>query len=361
LEGDAENLLTELLRIYSPSRKEKLLAQHLSNRMRNMGYSRVRMDSAGNVIGQVGRGRLRILLCGHMDTVPGRLPVRARDGRITGRGAADAKSALAAMVVAGSHLRDLRGAIVTVVGATREEDDSLGIQTLIKSRTPFDFAVFGEPSGAARLTVGYRGRIEAHITTRTEGGHASSPWAHTSALDEAFKLNGRLKDYESSRAVPGDRYHSLSLCVTLLSAGSYSNVVPDKCSMTLDIRIPPGLTCANVREEVAAVIASSPGEPRVEFEEGTEPYESDRGSLLLRAFQRAILMKARGKPVLVRKTGTGDMNTFAEARGIPCVTYGPGDSNLSHTEGEFVEIGDYLRSIDVISEAVRQLVQLKGR
>lgn len=358
---DPVDLLTEALGIYSPTTKERELAVFLCREMKAMGYSRVEIDSAGNAIGEIGRGGCRILLCGHMDTVPGELPVRAQDGFLSGRGASDAKSALCAMLVAGSRAADV-GAKITFAGATREEGDSLGIQTLIASDRAADFAIFGEPSGAHKVTVGYRGRMTLHVSLKTPGGHAGSPWAHVSAIDEFYDLLTRLRRYEAEKTVNGDHFRSLSISTTLLKAGSFHNVIPGVCEATFDVRVPPGSKCAIVRSSIERILEEvelkNPGTSH-EFDEPTEAYQTNSDSALIRAFQRAIITKAGVRPVLVKKTGTGDMNTFAASRQAECVTYGPGDSKLSHTDGEKVSVKDYLTSIEVLAEVLRQISALK--
>ncbi len=356
-------LLVDVLKAYSPTTKEEGVAKLLRNKMKRMGYRKVRIDNAGNVIGEVGRGKTRVLLCGHMDTVPGRLPVVLKDGKLTGRGAADAKSPLCAMVVAGCRLKDRRDIHLTVAGVTREEGDSLGVTTLIKSGGRFDYAVFGEPSGAGRITVGYRGRVSAKFKVRTEGGHAGSPWAHTSALDSTLSILDSLKMYEKDHAVKGDHFRSLSISPTILKAGTYHNVVPNIAEVTLDIRVPPGMTCKQVERDIrrlAEQYSRTDNSSKVEasFEEGTDPYEAEGDSPIVRAFHRAVILKLGSRPVRVNKTGTGDMNTLAAARGTDCVSYGPGEANLAHTNGEFVLIEDYLKSIEVLTEAMNQIVIL---
>ena len=96
----AVELLLETLRTYSVSTKEAKLSNLLRERMRQRGFKNVRTDNAGNAIGEVGSGRPHVLLCGHMDTVPGFLKVRREGDRIYGRGAADAKSPMCAMISA---------------------------------------------------------------------------------------------------------------------------------------------------------------------------------------------------------------------------------------------------------------------
>lgn len=360
---DEVSLLTDSLRIYSPSKKESRISSMLRSRMRALGFRNVRTDAAGNAIGEVGAGRRHLLLCGHMDTVPGVIPVRTEGGRIYGRGAADAKSPLCSMIWAAAASKD-RPLRITVACVTREEGDSLGVKTLIEGGGDYDAAVFGEPGGAHRVAVGNRGRFEALLSVRTRGGHASSSWAHASAVDEALAVVSKMRDYERSKSVEGDHYRSVSVSLTLIRGGTYSNVIPKSCSVTLDVRTPPGTTSADVQSDLARTVAGcAKARPDVGFDisfaEATEPYEAPKDSPIVRAFQRSIIKQLSARPVLTHKTGTGDMNTLAQGMGIPCVTYGPGDSKLEHTEGEYVEVADYLDSIRVLEGAIREYASLR--
>ena len=101
--------------------------------MRALGFNHVRSDAAGNAIGEVGSGSPHLLLCGHMDTVPGFIPVRREGDRVYGRGATDAKSPMCAMISAASTQRDAP-IHITMACVTREEGDSLGVNTLIRRR-----------------------------------------------------------------------------------------------------------------------------------------------------------------------------------------------------------------------------------
>jgi LysW-gamma-L-lysine carboxypeptidase len=359
-------LLLETLRTYSVSTREAKLSELLRQRMRQRGFNDVRTDKAGNAIGTVGTGHPHVLLCGHMDTVPGFLRVRVDGDRIYGRGAADAKSPMCAMISAASSGGVPEGMKVTMACVTREEGDSLGVETLIDSGGDYDYAVFGEPAGASRITVGYRGRTAANITVQTHGGHASSSWAHPSAVDESLGVMTLIKEYERRNTVSGDHYRSLSASLTLIRGGSYSNVIPRTCRMTFDVRIPPGKRSSVVKDELVALIAGHAQAKegilaKIEFDGSTEPYDAPLDSVVVRGFQRSILKTLGSRPVLTHKTGTGDMNTLAERMGIPCLTYGPAESNLGHTDMEFVDRMDYLGAIKVISGALQEIRTLHGR
>jgi LysW-gamma-L-lysine carboxypeptidase len=362
----ALDLLLDSLRVYSPSTKEERLSLLLQARMRELGFRNVRSDRAGNAVGEIGgkpgAGVPHLLLCGHMDTIPGMIEVREADGRVYGRGAVDAKSAMCAMVSAASNF-EAGGVRITVACVTREEGDSLGVNTLIEDGGDYDFAVFGEPGGAHRVAVGYRGRVEGKLKVRTPGGHAASPWAHPSAVDQAMGALSRMKAYEKSHTIEGDHYRSVSITLTMIQGGHYSNVIPPTCEATLDIRIPPGLSSKALESDLTRIVRESERMSpdtafELGFEEASEPYDAPTDSLVVRAFQRSIIKTLSSRPILTHKTGTGDMNTMAQRMGIPCVTYGPGDSKLEHTDNEFVEVADYMDSIRVLKGVFEELPTL---
>jgi LysW-gamma-L-lysine carboxypeptidase len=358
-------LLLDSLKVYSPSTKEGPLSKLLQRRMLALGFKNVRTDGAGNAIGEVGSGSPHLLLCGHMDTVPGFIPVRREGDKVYGRGAADAKAPMCAMISAVASTHRDAPLHMTMACVTREEGDSLGVQTLIDAGGDYDAAVFGEPGGAHRVAVGYRGRVEARLTVATSGGHAASSWAHQSAVDQALAVFAGMQKYEKGNAVDEDHYRSPNISLTMIRGGSYSNVIPRRCKMTLDVRLPPGLSSGTVKSELLGIVEDharrNPGAAfKLEFEEPTEAYEAPTDSLVVRAFQRSILTNLHTKPAFTHKTGTGDMNTLAGRMGIPCVTYGPGDSRLEHTDGECVEIGDYLNSISVLQGVFREFKMLSS-
>ena len=109
----------------------------MANEMSQMGYS-VRRDSVGNIIGTIGQGRPRVLLCGYMDTVAVMIPVKVEKGVLHGRGSVDAKAPLASMIVsASSAAQDFKGTLI-VAGVIDEEGQNRGIRNLIKDDPDYD-------------------------------------------------------------------------------------------------------------------------------------------------------------------------------------------------------------------------------
>lgn len=359
----AVRLLTRMLEIYSPSGKEDEISIFLAKELENLGF-RTQRDDVGNVIGEIGEGRPILLLCGHIDTVSGYIPVRVENDRLYGRGAVDAKASLAAMIVA-SHIfaKEKPSNRIIVAGVVDEEGSSRGIKSLLKSRFCPDFAIFGEPSGVEKITVGYKGGLRLKITCETKTGHSAAPWLFENAIEKAFDLWEKIKALHLPQEKFESRFYSVTSCLIKIRGGNKNSIVPSKCDIYIDIRVPPQLTSQQVFNEVTKVInqykiLNPKVSVDVKIEDLTEPFEVDQSSLLVRALSFAI-RKVRRKPaMLLRKTGTGDMNVLGKSMKIPVVTYGPGDSSLSHTQNENINIQEYLDSIQIYQEALAKLLEL---
>ncbi len=150
----------------------------------------------GNVICEVGSGEKSVLLCGHMDTVPGELPVKLEEGTIFGRGACDAKGPLLSLLFAFENLAastaETSGRIV-FAGVTEEERESTGLAELIRQNVKTHFAFFGEPGGVSKVTVGYRGHLTLRTIIVTPEIHASAPKFVTNSAELLFEIYKSLK------------------------------------------------------------------------------------------------------------------------------------------------------------------------
>lgn len=361
MEENAISLLEDILRIYAPSGKEEPLSRFLAEKMKSLGFKDVIIDRVNNVIGTIGSGSPSVLLCGHMDTVPGIQPVRISEGLVFGRGAVDAKSSLAAMIMAASKFIDKGdfGKII-VSGVVDEEGTGIGIKELIKNGVKADYAIFGEPSGIENITIGYKGRISLTIVCKTASVHASAPWMSQNAVEKAFEVWNAIRAYASEKKDEKNRFDSLTACITKIRGGTTHNVLPGTCKITTDIRIPPQMSCSTVYQDIMKIIEKYQSDlsfPKIEIEVGdmTEPFETDRNSLLVKALTVAIFEITKKRPMLLRKTGTGDMNAFGHAFKVPVVTYGPGNPHLSHTHKECIEISEYLSSIEIYHKAILNL------
>jgi LysW-gamma-L-lysine carboxypeptidase len=357
------SLLTSMLEIYSPSGKEKEISHFLAREMENLGF-RVRKDEVGNVIGEIGQGKLVILLCGHMDTVEGYIPVRVENNKLYGRGAVDAKAPLAAMIVAASTFvkKSFPGKIL-VVGVVDEEGSGRGIKHFIKGGIQPDYAIFGEPSGIGKIVFGYKGILDIKITCETPSGHTAAPWLFDNAIEKAMEIWRQIRKLHLREEKLRSRFYSTTSCLTKINGGNASSMIPSKCDIYVQLRIPPQFTPEQVFNEVERKIkryqASNPKvSVKVEMGSVTNAFEADRRSVLVRALAWAIRKTTLNYASFSRKTGTGDMNVLGNALKIPVVTYGPGDSRLDHTPNEHIDLQEYLASIEAYRKALVKLTEL---
>ena len=353
----AIELLKRALEIYTPSRSEAQLANLIKEKcLDDLGFEKVNIDSVGNVIATKGNGTPRILLCGHMDTVPGQIPVRIDSGFLFGRGASDAKAPLISMLLACSEFKQ-RGTII-FAGVVDEEGNATGIKELVKNNLSIDYAIFGEPSGINRITISYKGRIALKLTCDVlDSAHASAPWLSKNSIEEVFEVWKLLSAEISAKYDKTDKKsNSLSLSLTEISGGSSHNVTPQKCKVTIDIRVPNGVKCLEILNHLDTSIRNISEMKKVKItyriEDMTEAFEADHSSPLVRALSLSILDVCKVRSVLLRKTGTGDMNVLGNSLNIPVVTYGPGEPHVSHSKDEKVEIQSYLTSIEIYNRAL---------
>ncbi len=362
----AVRFLTNLLGIYSPSGKEEDASNFLDLEMNKMGFE-VGKDAIGNVIGVVGEGEPVILLCGHMDTVAGHLPLRIDEGKIYARGAVDAKGPLAAMIMAAVEAAkepNFKGKIL-VAAVVEEEATSRGVKHLITQGITADYAIFGEPSGVENVTIGYKGQIQLKIFLKTETGHASTPWFYDNSLEKAFELWKQIKNASSYPSLDpsASPYNAVTACLVKLVGGRATSVVPFEAEMNLDIRVPIQFSTAQVHEQIAKIIAKyQAANPKVSVKatvlDTVEPFEVNKASPLVHVLSSSV-RKVLNKPAkLLHKTGTGDMNILGKAMNLPIVTYGPGDSHLDHTLDEHIKVNEYLASIAVYKETLLRLGEL---
>ena len=358
-------MLEKALRLYTPSLGEKPLADFLADKCDDLSFDDIRIDEVGNLIASKGSGLPRILLCGHMDTVPGKIKVRKEGDSLYGRGASDAKAPLMAMLFAAASIQNNSGTVI-FVGAVDEEGNATGIKNLVKSKLDIDYAVFGEPSGIKQVTIAYKGRIAINLKINVgNSSHASAPWLSKNAIEESLIFTTELKKILESGQENKKKGMLLTATVTEIKGGTSHNVTPKECDVIMDIRIPVDMNCKMIEEKISTLVQEISKKRKVEafhsILDETEPFEAPHNSPLVRAFTLGIMDVEHSRPTLIRKTGTGDMNVIGNQLNIPVVTYGPGDPHASHTIDEKVSIDEYLRGIEVLKKTLQHLKRLHDR
>ncbi|OXM52846.1 M20/M25/M40 family metallo-hydrolase [Amycolatopsis alba] len=340
-ETAAIELLQGMVKIPSPSFSESELAGHTVDAMRAAGFT-ARVDEAGNAVGEIDRGPgPTVMLLGHMDTVPGEIPVRVEGDLLYGRGAVDAKGPLATMICAAVGSTGFRGRIV-VVGAVEEETTmSRGAVWIRRTHAPPDALVIGEPSGCDAVVLGYKGKIDLRYEVRCEATHPSNVTPKASEL--AARAWADLLDLLGPEAGHA-RFDQPGPTLVSIEGGLTS------ATAEFSIRIPPGFD----RDSLVAALSGrqDPGTLRV--------LNSVRACRVGRtdpvASALSIAIRAEGaRPRAKVKTGTSDMNTLAEEWSMPMATYGPGDSSLDHSGREHIKLSEYLFGVRVLTRALTEL------
>ncbi len=361
----AVKMLEKALRLYTPSLSEKPLAEFLADKCDDLGFENIHLDDVGNIIATKGSGSPKILLCGHMDTVPGKIKVRKEGDTLFGRGASDAKAPLFAMLFAAASVQSNNGTVM-FVGAVDEEGNATGIKNLVKNKLDIDYAIFGEPSGIKQVTIAYKGRLAINLRINVgESAHASAPWLSKNAIEESMVFIKELRRILESGQQDKKKGMMITATLTEINGGTSHNITPKECVSTLDIRIPVDTNCKKVEEIIAESVAQVSKKRGVEafysILDETDPFEAPHNSSLVRAFTLGMLDIEHTRPTLIRKTGTGDMNVIGTRLKIPVVTYGPGDPHASHTINESVSIDEYLRGIEILKRTLHHLKRLHDR
>src|SRR5256714_1404945 len=189
--GLALDLLRRMLEIPSPPYEERALAKLLVDAMTELELD-ARIDPAGNVIGETGAGDGPTdYLDGHLDTAPGIVPVREDVRRLFGRGAADAKGPLAALVLAAAQAREAPGRIVVAGAVEGETPASRGAQHLVATLDPPDALIVGEPSGWSCVTLGYKGKVDVVYRVSRPATHPTNPAPKATEIAAAFWSDGQ--------------------------------------------------------------------------------------------------------------------------------------------------------------------------
>ena len=357
--------LEKALRLYTPSLSEKPMTDFLAGKCDDLGFDDIQIDEVGNLIAKKGTGSPKIMLCGHMDVVPGKVKVRKEGDLLYGRGASDAKAPLIAMLFAAASIQNNNGTII-FVAAVDEEGSATGIKYLVKKNMGIDYAIFGEPSGVKQVTIAYKGRLAINLKVSVEdSSHASAPWLSKNAIQESMIFAKELKEGLESGQENRTKGMLLTATITEMKGGISHNVTPKECETTFDIRIPVDMNCKSTEQKIATLIKGIAEKRKVEafysILDETEPFEASHNSPLVRAFTLGIIEVEHSRPTLIRKTGTGDMNVLGNQWKIPVVTYGPGDPHEAHTINEKVSIDEFLRGIEILKKTLQHLKRLHDK
>ncbi len=345
LRADPIALTAALVDIPSESRHEARIADAVEAALRaqTCGFEIIRNGNA--VLARTHLNRpSRVLLAGHLDTVPpaDNLPSRREGPDLHGCGSVDMKSGDAVFL----HLAATVGQPahdITLVFYDCEEVESaangLGrIERELPDWLHADVAVLGEPTGGF-IEAGCQGTLRVVVSTRGVRAHSARSWMGDNAIHRLGEVIERLSAYRPrSVDIDGCRYRE-GLSAVRVEGGVAGNVIPDAASVTVNYRFAPDRTVAAALAHVHEVLDG--------LDVAIEQTDAAAGALPgLTRPAAAALVEAAGGAVRA-KYGWTDVARFA-ALGIPAVNYGPGDPNLAHRADERVPVQQITAAADVL-------------
>lgn len=382
------HFLQELIALPSPSNHEEKAIRRIELEMKRVGFSEVWIDRIGNVVGRLGKeGGKTLLYDAHVDTVgigdPSSWsfdPYKGHldNGILYGRGTADNKAALAAMIYGAKDLiqsgAELNG-ILYVVGIVQEENcEGLALRVLLEEEgiRP-DYVILGEATDL-QIKRGHRGRLALTLTAFGRSCHASTPeqgvnaiYAMSRIIPALDQLNGRLRE--------GPILGKGTIAVTKIesTAGSL-NAIPDSCTVYLDRRLTIGESVEEALEQLQEIAIQVCPDSRTEVAVTTYREPSWRGYVrenkeyfpawLLPEDHELIQMGIRSVQQALGfcpTVGTWDFGTDGSytmgIRQIPTIGFGPAEARHSHTVEDQVRLADVSRAARLYAQLATDILQ----
>lgn len=311
-----------------------------------------------NVIGRFPSDRpekQRVLLAPHTDTVGvdgmtiDPFGGEIREGRLHGRGATDTKGPMAAMLWALNDLRETipeLGCEISFAGLVGEEAGQNGAHHFVKNNR-VDFALIAEPTG---LDIVHTHKGSAWVSLKTHGSaaHSSRPELGDNAITKMLDLLAFIREELTPEfaAIIDPVLGSPTVSIATISGGTKTNIVPDACEATIDLRTVPSQYTTDFVGELAERLRRVCPDAEIHVKRAL-PLYTDPDNPFIRALEKAGGQRT-GAPWFC------DAAVFAGA-GMPAVAVGPGSINQAHTEDEWIAIDDLQRGVDFYKEFLRSL------
>ncbi|MEN9748005.1 MAG: hypothetical protein RLZZ603_697 [Actinomycetota bacterium] len=350
LNTDAAELTRAICDIESVSGNEHALADSIETALAKHPHLEVIRD-ADAIVARTNLGRAsRVLIAGHIDTVPvaENLPTEFREingeRHLWGRGTVDMKAGVAVQLKLAAELSNPNVDITWIFYDHEEVDASLnGMGRIARNRPELlagDFAVLCEPTSAI-IEGGCNGTMRIEIATAGVKAHSARAWMGKNAIHGAAEVLNRLNNYQTAEVTVDGLTYRESLNAVLISGGIATNVIPDSTKVTVNYRFAPSKSVAEAEAHLREVFAGIEATITVtDASAGARPGLDQPAAL---AFVAATGLET--KP----KYGWTDVARFS-ALGIPAINFGPGDPNKAHADDESVPVSQ----IYACEEALRK-------
>ena len=337
LRGDPVELTAALVDIPSESGDEARIADEVEAALRaqTSGFEIIRNGNA--VLARTSGNRSsRVLLAGHLDTVPvaENLPSRCENGELHGCGTADMKSGDAVFLHLAATIAEPVHDLTLVFYDCEEIDAAANGLGRIERELPdwlaADVAILGEPT-AGYIEAGCQGTLRVVVSATGTRAHSARSWLGDNAIHKLGAVLDRLAAYQARIVdIDGCAYRE-GLSAVRVDGGVAGNVIPDAAAVTVNFRFAPDRSVSAAYQHVRDVFDG--------LDVQIEQTDAAAGALPgLAAPAAKALVEAAGGQVRA-KYGWTDVSRFA-ARGIPAVNFGPGDPNLAHRRDERVPVAN---------------------
>jgi len=325
-------LTAALCDIPSVSGSEKEIADAVQDALGSLSHLSVARDGDA-VVARTSLGRAeRVVLAGHLDTVPihENLPTRVQGSQLMGCGTCDMKSGVAIQLALAAAVPAPNRDVTYVFYDNEEVEAELNGLGRIARRHPdwlaADFAILLEPSGAV-VEGGCQGTMRVEVKTHGTRAHSARSWKGENAIHAAGVLLDRLRDYPAAVVEIDGLTYREGLNAVGISGGVAGNVIPDLCTVTVNFRFAPTRSPAQAEAHVRQVFDGF-DVAVVDVAPGALPGLSQPAAA---AFIQAVGGQPRAK------LGWTDVARFS-AVGVPAVNYGPGDPSVAHMREEYVDL-----------------------
>lgn len=339
----------DLLRYPSLSREEGPLADYLFDFFTQEGLHPQRLDD--NIYVSIGDGERCLLLNSHLDVVPPSEhhpfpPFEAveHEGAIYGRGSVDAKASGAAMAMALVDLyrngwQPTNGRVLLALTTCEEiGGDYNGLQQLRPHLPPISAALVGEPT-EMQPCVAQKGLLILNLHAKGQSAHAARAHLGKNAIYAAARDLLRLETFAFEKEDP--HLGKPTLATTVIQGGKAKNMIPERCSFTLDIRSTPAYT----HDELIALIDEAVEADVEVHSKRLIPVATPADDPIVKACVTALPDAA--------PFGSPTLSDWIFIPDVPTVKIGPGPSERSHTPNEHIEINAFLDGIAAYQRIVK--------